>query len=83
MAAAQRTQPPHAASERALFPRVVRSELGVQAVSRTEFERVVKQELAALGFDVTEITPRSFRIGVMTIADAMGEDSDMMMHHGR
>ena len=39
VAAAQRTQPPRAASERALFPRVVRGKLGVQAVSRTEFER--------------------------------------------
>ena len=55
----------------------------MQAVSRTEIERVVKQELAALGFDVTEITPHSFSIGGMTTADAMGEDFDMLMQHGR
>ena len=83
VAAAQRTQPPRAASERALFLRVVRGKMGVQAVSRAEFERVVKQELAALGFDVTEITLCSFRVGSMTTVVAMGENFDMMMQHGR
>lgn len=72
-----------ARGKRALFPRVVRGTLGMQPVSRTEFVRVMRKTLTALGYEARDYTPHSFRIGGMTTADAMGEAFDLMMQHGR